>query len=100
MIFVILIVLLIIILSIFSIRVPSLVNSFHRWILSLSKRAKNKFNISIAEVEEMDLHQSIVIGIACVANNNKQVNSILNEAINFIETNTEAELVDISVEIY
>ncbi len=66
----------------------------------LIERAKNKFNISIAEVEEMDLHQSIVIGIACVANNNKQVNSILNEAINFIETNTEAELVDISVEIY
>lgn len=66
----------------------------------LIDRAKNKFNISIAEVEEMDLHQSIVLGVACVANNNKQVNSILNEVINFIETNTEAELVDISVEIY
>ncbi len=66
----------------------------------LIERAKNKFNISIAEVEDMDLHQLVVLGIACVANNNKQVNSILNETINFIETNTEAELVDISVEIY
>ena len=37
-------------------------------IQSLTKRARNKFNIAIAEVDEQDTHQLIVIGFACVSN--------------------------------
>ena len=33
---------------------------------SLCAKVKNKFNVSIAEVEDQDLHQSIVLGIACI----------------------------------
>ncbi|MBU3113208.1 DUF503 domain-containing protein [Clostridium lacusfryxellense] len=32
---------------------------------SIVQKLKNKFNISVAEVDEQDIHQIIVIGIAC-----------------------------------
>ncbi len=67
---------------------------------SLIDKTKNKFNVSIAEIEEMDTHQIIVLGIGCVSNDTKYVNSVLDEVINFIETNTEAEVVTVDMEIF
>jgi len=66
---------------------------------SLIKKARNRFNISIAEIEETDKHQSIVLGIGCVSNSTSHVNSILTEVVNFLESNTEAEIVDVQMEI-
>lgn len=65
----------------------------------LVDRSKNRFNISIAEVEDMDLHQSIVLGISCVSNSSSQVNSVLDSVITFIETNSEASIIDVEIEI-
>ncbi|HHY20043.1 MAG TPA: DUF503 domain-containing protein [Firmicutes bacterium] len=67
---------------------------------SLIDKTKNKFNVSIAEIEGMDTHQIIVLGIGCVSNDTKYVNSVLDEVINFIETNTEAEVVTVDMEIF
>jgi len=66
---------------------------------SIMAKVQNKFNVSIAEVEDMDLHQSIVIGLACVSNSTKVSNSIIQSAINFIESNTEAEVLNYQIEI-
>jgi uncharacterized protein len=66
---------------------------------SIMTKVQNKFNVSVAEVEDMDLHQSIVIGLACVSNSTKVSNSIIQSAINFIESNTEAEVLDHQIEI-
>ena len=38
---------------------------------SLIDKTKNKFNVSIAEIEEMDTHQIIVFGIGCVSNDTR-----------------------------
>ncbi|AEY67863.1 DUF503 domain-containing protein [Clostridium sp. BNL1100] len=65
---------------------------------SIVQRARNKFNISIAEVEEQDLYQTIVIGAACVSTGRAQANAVLNEVMKFIEANTEAEITDILFE--
>jgi uncharacterized protein YlxP (DUF503 family) len=65
---------------------------------SIINKAKNKFNISIAEVDEMDIHQIIVIGIACVTNSTSHGDSVLNEVLRFIEGNTEAEVTDVEHE--
>ena len=62
-------------------------------------KVKNKFNVSIAEVENQDLHQSIVIGIACVSNDTKHANSMIQNVLNFIEDNTEAIVEDVEMEI-
>jgi len=66
---------------------------------SIMAKVQNKFNVSVAEVEDMDLHQSIVIGLACVSNSTKVSNSIIQGAINFIESNTEAEVLNYQIEI-
>lgn len=61
---------------------------------SLVQRARNKFNVSIAEVDEQDYYQTIVIGTACVSDSRTQANAVLDEVMRFVEENTEAELVD------
>ncbi|APU58174.1 DUF503 domain-containing protein [Clostridium botulinum] len=66
---------------------------------SVISKTKNKFNVSIAEVEMQDVHQSIVIGIACVSNSTKQADSIIQNIVNYIEGNTEAIVQNIETEI-
>lgn len=61
---------------------------------SLLQRTRNKFNVSIAETEEQDYYQTIVIGIACVSSSRVQANAVLDEVMHFIEGNTEAEIID------
>ncbi|NFT49217.1 DUF503 domain-containing protein [Clostridium botulinum] len=66
---------------------------------SVISKTKNKFNVSIAEVEMQDAHQSIIIGIACVSNSTKQADSIIQNVVNYIEGNTEAIVQNIETEI-
>ena len=61
---------------------------------SLMSKIRNKFQISVAEVQDQDIHQSIVIGIVSIVPHNAQADSLMDEIINFEEHNTEAELID------
>ncbi len=65
---------------------------------SLIQRTRNKFNVSIAEIEEQDYYQTIVIGVACVSSARVHANTVLDGVIRFIEENTEAEITDILFE--
>ncbi|NLK99718.1 MAG: DUF503 domain-containing protein [Clostridiales bacterium] len=65
---------------------------------SLCARIKNKFNVSIAEVEDQDIHQSIVLGVACVTTDNAHADQILDKVIRFIEANTEGEIIHLERE--
>lgn len=62
---------------------------------SIIQKLKNKFNISVAEVDEQDIHQTIVIGMAGVCGSSSQVSSTMENIIAFIESNTDAEIVGI-----
>ena len=66
---------------------------------SLCAKVKNKFNVSIAEVEEQDIHQITVLGLAGISGDASQTDSILDHVINFIESNTEGEIIQIEREI-
>lgn len=66
---------------------------------SITDKMKNKFNISVAEVEEQDNHKIAVIGFACVTNQVSHADSIIENVVNFIENNTEAEVADVFREI-
>jgi uncharacterized protein len=59
---------------------------------SLCQKIRNKFNVSVAEVEEQDIHQTAVFGIACVALDSKMADSILNNVLDFVDSNTEGEV--------
>lgn len=66
---------------------------------SLTAKIRNKFNVSVAEVDEQDTHQTIVIGIAGIAANSSQSDSIADTVVSFVESNTEAEIVSVNREI-
>ena len=66
---------------------------------SLCAKIKNKFNVSVAEVEDQDIHQRIVLGIVCVVSEASVANSMVDNVLNFIERNTEGEIIDIEREL-
>jgi uncharacterized protein YlxP (DUF503 family) len=60
-------------------------------------RARQKFNVAIAEVEENDVWQRAVLGLAVIGNEGRFVESALDEVVRFVEgqamvTNTEREI--------
>ena len=62
-------------------------------------RVKIKFSVSIAEVEDNDLWQSLVIGFCMVGNDRRYINSCLDKILDFIENLYLAEIVDHRIEI-
>ena len=60
-------------------------------------RAQQKFNVAIAEVEENDVWQRAVIGLAVIGNDGRFVESALDEVVRFVQgqaevTNAEREI--------
>lgn len=66
---------------------------------SLLAKIHNQFNVSASEVEEQDIHQIIVLGIAGIAANHAQGDSILDHVLRFVEGATEAEVTAVEREI-
>jgi hypothetical protein len=68
-------------------------------LVSLKTRLQNRFNVSIAEIEEMDLWQKAILGIAAVANETARVNQTLDHVLNDIRANPSLELVRSQIEV-
>jgi uncharacterized protein len=66
---------------------------------SIVQRARQRFNIAIAEVAEQDLWQKAVLGICAVGNDRQRVNSTLDQVINFIEETQLTDVADSKIEI-
>jgi hypothetical protein len=66
---------------------------------SICTKVRNKYNVSIAEVDEQDTHQTIILGIACVVGEMSLANSIIDNVLNFIEQCTEAEIINVEREM-
>ncbi len=66
---------------------------------SLIGRTRNKFNVSVHEIDALDIHQTIILGISTISHSEAQLHAVLDKIIHFIESNTEAELADIEIEI-
>lgn len=66
---------------------------------SIIGKLQNKFNVSIREVENQDLHQRISIGIVKLELNSKDSDQSKDKILNFIEENCKAEIIDIESEI-
>ncbi len=68
-------------------------------LLSLKDRLRDKFNLSVAEVDGQDLWQKAVLGLACVANETRHVNQVLEQALNVIRAIPAVEIVQSRVEL-
>lgn len=66
---------------------------------SLKTRLGQSFNVSIAEVDDHDLWQRATLGIACVGNESRHVNRILDQVLNTIRSNPHLELLDSEIEL-
>lgn len=64
---------------------------------SLIDKTCQKFNVSIAEVDTQDVHQTLTLGIANVSGEHHHARKVLDEAVRFIESNTEAEVVSVEI---
>jgi uncharacterized protein YlxP (DUF503 family) len=62
-------------------------------------RTKNKFELSVAEVDALDMHQRAVIGVSVVSNDARLANSILDKVIDFVVELHLAEVTDTQLEI-
>lgn len=71
-----------------------------RILLSMKERIKKAYNVSIAEVDGNDLWQRAVLGVACVANEGRYVNQVLDGVLNAVRANPSVELVDYHTELY
>ena len=68
-------------------------------LLSLKDRLREKFNLSVAEVDGQDLWQKAVLGFACVANEGRYVNRVCDQALNLIRSVPAVEIVQSRVEL-
>jgi uncharacterized protein YlxP (DUF503 family) len=66
---------------------------------SLVAKLQNKFHVSVAEIDEQDVHQIIVIGVASIVPHNAMADRLMDEISEFVESNTEAEIVEETREI-
>ena len=61
---------------------------------SLISKLQNRYHVSAAEIDEQDIHQIIVIGVAAIVPHNAMADSLMDEISQFIEEGTEAEVMD------
>ena len=66
---------------------------------SVKDRLRDKFNLSVAEVDEQDLWQKAVLGIACVANESGHVNRVMEQALNLVKSIPSVEIVRTHLEL-
>ena len=66
---------------------------------SLKDRLKGKFNLSVAEVDGQDLWQKSVLGMACVANEGRHAEQVLEQALNLIKGIPSIEIVRSQLEL-
>ena len=60
---------------------------------SLVAKLRNRYIVSAAEIDEQDTHQIIVIGVAAIVPNNAFADSLMEDISQFVEENTEAEII-------
>jgi len=63
------------------------------------ERTRNRFPVSMAEVDSLDLHQKATIGFAVVSNDARTADSILNKVIDYVEGLHLAEITRTDLEI-
>lgn len=71
-----------------------------RIVKSLIDRLKKRFNLAVAELDALDMHQSAIIGAVSISNDVKFVNRILSQSVKFIEENSSVVLVDYETDFF
>jgi uncharacterized protein YlxP (DUF503 family) len=63
---------------------------------SILERARGRFHVAAAEVDDLDAHRRATLGFAVVSNDARHAGTVLDKLVSFIAGATEAQLVDTS----
>jgi hypothetical protein len=66
---------------------------------SVKDRVRRRFNVSIAEVDDLDLWQSATLGVACVSKDRNQVELTLAHVASFVEDLHLASVEGVHIEL-
>ena len=66
----------------------------------IKDKVRNKFNVSIAEVDHNDLWQRTTLGISVVANEKQFANQVLSQVVDLIGKENGVQILDYSIELY
>ncbi|MFQ5636646.1 MAG: DUF503 domain-containing protein [bacterium] len=67
---------------------------------SIKKKIRNKFNVSVSEVENHDKWQRISLGISMITNERKFIDMTMSEVLKFLDSNVRLEVLNHIVEVY
>jgi hypothetical protein len=67
---------------------------------SLKDRIRNKFNVSVAEVDDNDLWQKVSLAVAAVSNEKSHLNQTLDHVVDMVRGVPEISLLDYQIEIF
>lgn len=71
-----------------------------RVVKGLKERLQQRFNVSVAEVNEQDVWQTGVLGVAAVGTDTPFVEGVLEQVANFARGSPEFEVTDTLVETF
>jgi uncharacterized protein YlxP (DUF503 family) len=67
---------------------------------SLTARIRNRYNVSIAEIDSQDSWQIASLGISCVSNSHSHAQEMLTKIVGFVRSSRlDAEVIDWQVEM-
>jgi len=66
---------------------------------SLTQHLRNDFNVSVAEVDELNTWRRAVIGVAVVSNDAKFANQVLSKVVDHVENDWRVVLDDYGLEM-
>ena len=55
---------------------------------SIVQRIRNRFNVSVAEIADLDRWQTLAIGITCATNDSRHANEIMSKIVDYAEDHT------------
>jgi hypothetical protein len=68
---------------------------------SIIARLQNKYNVSVAEIDNQELWQIATLGIACVSNHRRHADETLSSVVRFVVQNyPNLEIVNSEIEIF
>jgi len=62
---------------------------------SLIDKTRQRFNVSVAEVDTQDMHQTLTIGVAVVSGEVAHARRSVDETVRFMEEHADAELIGV-----
>jgi uncharacterized protein YlxP (DUF503 family) len=65
----------------------------------IKDRVRNKFNVSIAEVDHADLWQRTTLGVAVVSNQRQFANQVLSQVVDFVNKENGVQIINYSIEL-